>query len=204
MYRESRVILGRPRLDQTEKKQVGLDVFLLDKDAKTVSNLKVILKVRFIQYTFKEEIDFCKDRWFFLEISVNIFSSKTELVQILLSRRNYSLIPKTLRIVPDKIETSHKCHTWQKLKGDGSSFRFLFEETIFDIKIKLEPQTKKGWKFVVNVDGFRPLIFKHKYAYLFSEEVCIDIFEASLDSYFLFLKGLSKDNPFIDLKNCNR
>ena len=189
MYRESRVILGRPRLDQTGKKQVGLDIFLFDKKSLLCSFMQI--SAYYISYIFEEDVDFDEREWPILEIPIGNFSSKEDLWQFLIFDGNFSLVPKILRPIPSIIESNDKTHLVYELEK-GSSFEFLFDDNAFNIKIKLEILPSEIWKFLYSIDGFKPLTFKFINKGFLNKETCENVYKTFFSNYVQFLKGLYK------------
>ena len=186
---ESKSILGKPRLDPTGKKQTGLDVFLFNRESFIDSFIKI--SHWYIRYEFAKEIDFDENGWFTLEFPISDFSSKDELLEFLKSDKNYLLIPETLREKPKKIESYDRTYMAQMLKK-GVSFECLFTIVTFEIEIKLEPLSENKWRFLFNVDGFKPLTFKFENKLFLSKTFCEHVYGVFLSRYVQFLKSLFK------------
>ena len=187
--RESRSILGRPRLDPTGRKQVGLDVFVFNKEVFIDSFIRI--SNCYIQYDFEDEVSFNEDSWYLMEIPAIDLSSEDDLDMFLASCAKESLIPKILKTKPKKLEVNDKTHITYELKT-GTSFKCLFEQNAFDIDIKLEAVSEKRWKFLFNIEGFRPLTFMLKAKKSLDKEEYEKIYKRFLSNYVQFLKKLFK------------
>ena len=186
MYRKSLSISGKPRLNQTGKKQVGLDVFLLSKGSEKGSLIKV--KIWLIEYEFKKEIDYKEHNWFIFEIFFNHFFSKGDLWKFLMFDTKNSLVPKTLKAKPKKIRVSVQHYKFHMLKR-GVSLKISFGNDIFDVNLKLEFFESRQI-IVFKIDVFRSLIFKLKNERNLNKEVCEKIYRTFLSNYIQFLKDL--------------
>ena len=185
MHRESRSILGRPRLNKNGKKQVGLDVFLFHRDFSYGSFIAISNWA--IKYEFETEIEFKKDEWFVLEMPHEIYDAEAEAEDKFDSFLEQSYIPVVLRTAPNALKMTRRKHSFGKLSA-GSTFVVSFEGVVYNIKAKTEPKSEKEAYYFFKIDGFRPLKFKFEKEPYFNTEACDKVYRTFFEEYVFLLK----------------